>query len=185
MVAVETPVCNFGWKGADFNLSSIDGNMYTCHDLSGSKGVVVMFICNHCPFVKSIIGRIVRDAKILSELGVNCVAICSNDDTSYPEDSFENMKVFAQENDFCFPYLHDGDQSVAKAYGAVCTPDFFGFNKARELQYRGRFDSATMLADKDSDTKDLLHAMEAVAETGRGPENQMRSVGCSIKWKTA
>lgn len=148
----------------------------------GEKGLLVMFICNHCPYVQAVLDRIIRDTRELKALGVHSVAIMSNDPTDYPEDSFENMKRVAQEHDFPFPYLLDETQAVAKAYGAVCTPDFFGYNAAGELQYRGRLDASRKEAAPVDARRDLFEAMRQVAETGRGPEDQVPSMGCSIKW---
>jgi len=181
MVSLNTPVCDFGWKAPDFRLRGVDGQLYTLADVRGPKGTLVMFICNHCPYVKAIRSRLVQDLRELKALGVNAVAIMSNDPTDYPEDSFENMQAVAREFDFTFPYVIDPTQEVAKAYGAVCTPDFFGFNAELELQYRGRFDESRKETAPAS-TRDLFHAMKQVAETGRGPQEQIPSIGCSIKW---
>ncbi len=183
-MAVETPVCDFGWKAPHFSLPATDGKTYDLQELMGEKGLLVMFICNHCPYVKSVIDRIVRDTRELKELGINAVAICANDAGEYPEDSFDNMKVFARDHGFDFPYLHDEDQSVAKAYNAVCTPDFFGFDRDFGLQYRGRLDASRKEAAPDA-RRDLFEAMKQVAETGHGPKDQIPSMGCSIKWKAA
>jgi peroxiredoxin len=182
MVSLQTPVCNFGWKAPDFKLQGVDGKMYSLADVRGPRGTLVMFICNHCPYVKAIRPRLVQDLKELKTLGVHAVGIMSNDPTDYPEDSFENMQVVAKEFDFPFPYVIDPTQEVAKAYGAVCTPDFFGFNADLELQYRGRFDESRKETAPNS-TRDLFHAMKQVAETGHGPREQIPSIGCSIKWK--
>ncbi len=183
-MAAIPPVCDFGWKAPDFQLPATDGRTYRYSDIEGPNGTLVMFICNHCPYVKAVIGRIVEEAKALAELGIGSVAICSNDATAYPEDSFDNMKRFAEEHGFPFPYLHDESQDVARAYGAVCTPDFFGFNANRELQYRGRLDeSRTTLVP--GARRELYEAMKQVAETGQGPREQIPSMGCSIKWKAA
>lgn len=183
-MAAIPPVCDFGWKAPDFQLPATDGRTYRYSDIEGPNGTLVMFICNHCPYVKAVIGRIVEEAKALAELGIGSVAICSNDATAYPEDSFDNMKRFAEEHGFPFPYLHDESQDVARAYGAVCTPDFFGFNANRELQYRGRLDeSHTTLVP--GARRELYEAMKQVAETGQGPREQIPSMGCSIKWKAA
>ena len=180
-MAVETPICDFGWKAPEFTLPATDGKTYKLEDLKGENGLLVMFICNHCPYVKSVIDRIVRDAKELQGLGINTVAICANDANDYPEDSFENMGVFAKQHGFDFPYLHDEDQSIAKAYNAVCTPDFFGFDKDLGLQYRGRLDASRKDAVPDA-RRDLFEAMKQVAQTGHGPQEQIPSMGCSIKW---
>jgi peroxiredoxin len=181
MVSLQTPICDFGWKAPDFRLLGVDGKTYSVPDVCGEKGLLVMFICNHCPYVKAIRPRLVRDLRELKTLGVNTVGIMSNDPTDYPEDGFEHMKAIAQEFDFPFPYVIDPTQKVARAYGAICTPDFFGFNASLELQYRGRFDESRKETAPDS-TRDLFHAMKQVAETGRGPREQIPSIGCSIKW---
>ena len=181
MAELSTPVCDFNQKAHDFSLKGTDEKIWTLQDCAGPKGLLVMFICNHCPYVKSIIDRIIRDAKELEELGVNTVAIMSNDPSDYEEDSFENMQRIAEEMDFPFPYLIDETQEVAKAYGAVCTPDFFGYNKALGLQYRGRLDESRKEA-ADGARRDLYEAMKTVAETGSGPSEQIPSMGCSIKW---
>jgi peroxiredoxin len=179
---METPICEFGKPALDFALPGVDGKTWSLADCRGEKGLLVMFICNHCPYVKSVRERIVRDARELKALGVNCVAIMSNDPAEYPEDSFENMKKVAAEFQFPFPYLWDETQDVAKAYGAVCTPDFFGYNASLELQYRGRLDESRKEAVPNA-RRDLFEAMKQVAETGRGPAGQIPSMGCSIKWK--
>lgn len=181
MVLTETPLCDFGLPAIDFNLKGIDGEYWSLNDCMGSNGLLVMFICNHCPYVKSIQERIVRDTLELKELGVNSVAIMSNDPADYPEDSFENMQHIAREFAYPFPYLTDTTQEVAKKYGAVCTPDFFGYNAKAELQFRGRLDNSGMQAKPDAD-RELFNAMRQVAETGKGPEEQLPSIGCSIKW---
>lgn len=184
MAAVQPPVCAFGWKAVDFRLPGVDGLTYALADVAGSKGLLVMFICNHCPYVKGAIDRIVADCRALQAKGVGCVAIMPNDTQTYPEDSFENMKRFAVKHDFSFPYLIDETQEIARAYEAVCTPDFFGFNANLELQYRGRLDSAGMNA-KPGAVRELLDAMQHVAETGVGPAEQTATIGCSIKWRQA
>ncbi len=176
------PVCDFGWKARDFDLPGTDGNRYRLADVRGPRGVLVMFICNHCPYVKAIRDRIVRDAADLQALGVGVVAISANDPADYPEDSFENMQRVAREFKFPFPYLFDESQDVARVYGAVCTPDFFGFNEKLELQYRGRLDASRTTPVADA-RRDLFEAMKAVAQTGKGPAEQIASMGCSIKWK--
>jgi peroxiredoxin len=181
MVSLQTPICDFGWKAPDFRLLGVHGKTCSLADVRGEKGLLVMFICNHCPYVKAIRPRLVQDLRELKTLGVNAVGIMSNDPTDYPEDGFEHMKAIAQEFDFPFPYLIDPTQQVARAYGAICTPDFFGFNASLELQYRGRFDESRKETAPDS-TRDLFHAMKQVAETGRGPREQVPSIGCSIKW---
>jgi peroxiredoxin len=184
-VAEQTPVCNFGWKAPGFTLPGVDGKTYCLHELRGPKGTLVMFICNHCPYVKAVIDRIVRDVNELRPLGVNAVAISSNDVEHYPEDSFDNMKRFAEAHHFSFPYLFDESQEVARAYDAVCTPDFFGFNADLELQYRGRLDESRKEAAPPHVRRDLFEAMKQIAETGQGPREQIPSMGCSIKWKAA
>lgn len=184
MVSLETPVCEFGWKAPDFDLPGVDGKRYTLREVMGEKGLLVMFICNHCPYVKAVRERIIRDAKELKTLGIHSVAIMSNDPADYPEDSFENMQRVAREYDYPFPYLYDETQEVAKRYGAVCTPDFFGFNANYELQYRGRLDASRKETVPDA-PRDLFNAMSHVARTGQGPREQIPSMGCSIKWKAA
>ncbi len=183
MVSLHTPICDFGWQAPDFALPGTDGKRYRLHDLLGPQGLLIMFICNHCPYVKAVHKRIVRDAKELLLQGVHCVAINANDATQYPEDDFEHMQIIAQEWDFPFPYLHDASQAVAQAYGAVCTPDFFGFNKALELQYRGRLDASRKETAPEDAERDLFQAMLQIAQTEQGPKNQIPSMGCSIKWK--
>jgi peroxiredoxin len=181
-MAVETPICEFGKKAPGFVLPGVDGETHSLDDLRGENGTLVVFICNHCPYVKSVIDRIVRDARELEEYGVSTIAICSNDAEQYPEDSFEKMVEFAREHDFPFPYLHDEDQAVAMAYGAVCTPDFFGYDRNLGLQYRGRLDESRKEAVEGA-RRELFEAMKQVAETGHGPRDQIPSMGCSIKWK--
>ena len=185
MVALETPVCDFGWKAPEFNLIGIDNKFYSFQDIRGPKGTLVMFICNHCPYVKSVIHRIVEDVTMLKEKGIGVIAIMSNDvnDPKYgAEDSFDNMKLFSERNNFMFPYVYDETQSVGRKYNAVCTPDFFGFNANDELQYRGRLEESKMEIIPDA-KKELLEAMMQVSETGSGPQDQIPSIGCSIKWK--
>ncbi len=183
MVSLQTPVCDFGRLAPDFNLPGVDGRCWTRDDCKGDQGLLVMFICNHCPYVKAVIDRIIRDARDLAPLGIHCVAILSNDPSDYPEDSFENMRRLAQELDFPFPYLLDETQDVAKAYGAVCTPDFFGYNGDLKLQYRGRLDESRKEAAPAGVRRDLFEAMKAVAASGEGPRDQIPSMGCSIKWR--
>lgn len=185
MVSLETPICEFDAPIVDFSLPGIDGEVWTPEKARGENGLLVMFICNHCPYVKSIRDRLVRDTCELMEHGINSVAIMSNDPAEYEEDSFENMQKVAAEFEFPFPYLLDETQEVAKAYGAVCTPDFFGYNKDLRLQYRGRLDASRKEAAAEDVKRDLFDAMKQVAETGRGPAQQIPSMGCSIKWKTA
>lgn len=184
MVRTETPVCEFGKPAVDFALPGVDGKVWTLDQCKGEKGLLVMFICNHCPYVKAVIDRIVRDTKELRDDGINSVAIMSNDPGDYPEDSFENMQKIAREHDFSFPYLLDETQDIARAYGAVCTPDFFGYNAGLTLQYRGRLDASRKEAAPGA-RRDLFEAMKEVALTGHGPHEQIPSMGCSIKWKTA
>jgi len=183
MVSLETPVCEFEAPIIDFSLPGVDGKVWTPETARGEKGLLVMFICNHCPYVKSIRDRIVRDTKELMEYGVNTVAIMSNDPAEYEEDSFENMQEIADEFGFPFPYLMDETQQVAQAYGAVCTPDFFGYNARMQLQYRGRLDESRKQAASVDVKRDLFEAMKQVAQTGHGPKQQIPSMGCSIKWK--
>ncbi len=180
---LETPICNFGWKAPTFNLADPDGKMHSLDDVMAEKGLLVAFICNHCPYVKAIIDRLVDDVKALQADGIGVVAIMSNDYTKYPDDSPEKMKVFATQHGMTFPYLIDETQEVGKAYGAVCTPDFFGFNAKGELQYRGRLDDARMDSNTEGRTPELLNAMRQVAQTGTGTKEQIPSMGCSIKWK--
>jgi peroxiredoxin len=182
MALTRTGICDFGWKARDFRLTGVDGTTYSLADVRGPKGTLVLFLCNHCPYVKGTIGRIVEEAKALKEIGVGMIGIMSNDPDDYPEDSFDNMKAFARKHGFAFPYVIDETQEVARAYGAQCTPDFFGFNAKDELQYRGRLDaSRTSLVPNAR--RELFEAMKQVAETGRGPEQQTASMGCSIKWR--
>lgn len=183
MVSLQTPVCDFGQAAIDFSLPGVDGKTWDLQACRGEKGLLVMFICNHCPYVKAVAQRIVRDAKELQQLGVNVVAIMSNDAQQYPADSFENMQAFAREHEFSFPYLIDETQAIAKAYGAVCTPDFFGYNADLQLQYRGRLDESRKETAPDGVKRDLFDAMKQVAESGKGPEEQIPSMGCSIKWR--
>lgn len=184
-MAEQTPLCDFGWAAPAFRLPATDGRIYTLDELRGPKGTLVMFICNHCPYVQAVLERIVRDARDLAPLGVATVAISSNDATAYPEDSFERMAETAAAHGFPFPYLYDESQDVARRYQAVCTPDFFGFDAGLGLQYRGRLDASGKNPAPAGARRDLFEAMKAVAATGRGPADQVPSVGCSIKWKTA
>lgn len=183
-MAAAPPICDFGWKALDFRLPATDGRFYALTDVRGPNGTLIAFICNHCPYVQSIVGRLVRDAADLRALGIGTVAICSNDAVNYPEDDFARMKQFAAQHRFAFPYLHDETQAVARAFGAVCTPDFFGFNAKDELQYRGRLDESRTSLVPDA-RRDLYEAMKQVAGTGQGPRDQISSMGCSIKWKAA
>lgn len=184
-MAEAPPVCDFGWKAPPFTLPGVDGKTYRLEDLRGKNGTLVMFICNHCPYVKAVIDRVVRDANELASYGVNTVAISSNDVVHYPEDSFDNMKRFAKVHGFTFPYLYDESQKVARAYDAVCTPDFFGFNGKLELQYRGRLDASRKEAGPADARRELFEAMVQIARTGNGPREQTPSMGCSIKWSAA
>lgn len=182
MVALETPVCEFDKPAIDFDLPGVDGQRWTLARCRGENGLLVMFICNHCPYVKAVRERIVQDARELQALGIESVAIMSNDPDLNAEDSFENMKRVAVQYQFPFPYLFDESQAVAKAYGAVCTPDFFGYNADLALQYRGRLDASGMQAAAGV-RRDLFEAMKQVAASGRGPRQQIPSIGCSIKWR--
>jgi peroxiredoxin len=171
-----------GWKASDFALKGVDGKTWRLADVRGPKGMLVAFICNHCPYVKAIAGRLAKEAKALQALGIGTIAIMPNDTVSHPADSFDNMKVFARQHGFTFPYVIDETQEVARTYGAVCTPDFFGFNANDELQYRGRLDASRTTLIPDA-RRDLYEAMKLIAETGRGPAEQPVSAGCSIKWR--
>ena len=184
MVLTETPVCDFGQDAIDFNLSGVDGKLWTLEECRGKNGTLVMFICNHCPYVKAIQERLTRDTLELLDHGVKSVAIMSNDTNDYPEDSFENMQKIAKQFQYPFPYLLDETQAIAKTYGAVCTPDFFGYNADLKLQYRGRLDaSRSEPADADA-PRELFEAMKSIAASGQGPEDQITGLGCSIKWKS-
>ncbi len=183
MALTATPVCDFGQAAHDFILTGIDGKNWTLADCQGEKGTLVMFICNHCPFVKAIQDRLVRDTKELLDYGVKSVAIMANDPTDYPEDSFDNMKKIAKKFAYPFPYLFDETQDIAKTYGAVCTPDFFGYNADLKLQYRGRLDASRTEPAPVNAHRDLFEAMKQIAATGKGPEDQIVSQGCSIKWR--
>ena len=174
-------VCDFGWKAPSFSLPATDGKTYDLSDVSGANGTLVMFICNHCPYVLSVLDRIIRDAHDLQAMGVGVAAISANDVVAYPQDSFENMGKMAVEHSFPFPYLYDEPQDVARAYDAACTPDFFGFNRDLELQYRGRLDASGRNPGPSDLRRDLFEAMKLVAETGQGPKDQIASMGCSIK----
>jgi peroxiredoxin len=168
---------------AEFRLAATDGKTYALDDVAGERGTVIVFICNHCPYVKAVIDRMVSDARLLMSENIGFAAICSNDASSYPEDSFENMKRFAKAHDFPFPYLHDETQKVARAYGAVCTPDFFGFDSDRKLRYRGRLDAGRTTPPPAGAPRELVEAMRAIASSGVVPTEQKASIGCSIKWK--
>ena len=179
MFGTKTPI---DWKAKDFALTEIDDKTYSLADVRGANGTLVVFICNHCPYVKASIGRIVAEANALREVGVGTIAIMPNDTEAYPEDSFGNMKKFAAQHGLTFPYVIDFTQDVGRAYDAQCTPDFFGFNGQDELQYRGRLDASRMTSTPSA-RRDLFEAMKEVAATGRGPKEQLPSMGCSIKWR--
>ena len=182
-MAISAPICNFGWKATDFELTDTFGAHKTLESLRGPNGLLLMFICNHCPYVKAIIDRICRDARELQAMGFGVAAVMSNDPHAYPEDSFVNMKKWAKELSFSFPYLYDPTQHVARDYGAACTPDFFGFNSKLELQYRGRLDSSGISPASPDAKRELMEAMKLIAATGTGPAEQVASIGCSIKWR--
>ena len=182
MSLTKTPICNFGEEAKDFKLVSTENKKVSLDDIKGKNGILIMFICNHCPYVKAVINDIVEDAKYLESLEIKSAAIMSNDVKNYPEDSFDNMIAFSKSNNFSFPYLFDETQDVAKNYGAVCTPDFFGYNKNLELQYRGRIRELKNLKSVREGDSDLKIAMKLIAETGNGPKNQIPSMGCNIKW---
>ena len=182
MTLTKTPICDFGKKAENFQLNSTNNKIISLQDVRGENGTLIMFICNHCPYVKAVINDVVKDCKKLKDLGVNSIAICSNDVKNYPEDSFENMEKFSKNYKFGFPYLFDETQEIAKRYGAVCTPDFFGYNKNLELQYRGRMRELKDLKPIRDGESDLLIAMKQIANTGNGPKDQIPSMGCNIKW---
>ena len=182
MSLTKTPICDFGKKAENFQLNSTDNKIISLNDIKGENGTLIMFICNHCPYVKAVIEEVVQDCKKLETNGIKPVAICSNDVKNYPEDSFENMIKFSEKNKFNFPYLIDKDQKIAKKYNAVCTPDFFGYNSRLELQYRGRIRELKDLKKVSSGEGDLKKAMDLISTTGNGPKNQFPSMGCSIKW---
>lgn len=182
---MEPPVCEFGRPATDFSLPDTNGVLRSLESCRGDQGLLIMFICNHCPYVKAIRDRLVRDSRELKEYGIESAAIMSNDTTEYPEDSLENMRSIAAQFDFPFPYLLDESQQIAKAYGAVCTPDFFGYNKDLELQYRGRLDRSGINPAPADARRELFEAMKQIARSGKGPEDQVPSMGCSIKWKAA
>ena len=181
-MAATPTVCDFGWKAPDFRLPATDGRVLSLADLAGPKGTLVMFICNHCPYVIGALDRIIAEAKALNDMGIGVAAICANDAATHPEDSFPKMQAMADAHGFPFPYLHDESQEVARAWDAACTPDFFGLNAAGELQYRGRLDDAGR-GPGPAGRRELYEAMRQIAETGEGPREQTPSVGCSIKWK--
>jgi peroxiredoxin len=182
MALVQNPICEFGWKARDFSLTGTDGEIYGLNDVRGRTGTLVVFICNHCPYVRAVIDRLVEEANALKELGIGVITIMPNDVKISPGDSFAAMKLFAKEHDFTFPYVMDETQSVARDYGAVCTPDFFGFNAKDELQYRGRLDESKTTLVKGA-RRELYQAMKLIASTGQGPKDQTPSLGCSIKWR--
>ncbi len=182
MVLPKTGICNFGWKARDFSLKGVDGKTYTLADVRGKNGTLVMFICNHCPYVKATIGRIAEEATALKALGIGSIAIMPNDVATYPDDSFDNMKAFAKLHALPFPYVIDETQTVGREYDAQCTPDFYGFNAKDELQYRGRLDASRKSLVPNA-RRELYEAIKHVAETGRGPAEQTASMGCSIKWR--
>ena len=183
MVALNPPVCDFGRPAQDFALPGTDGRLHTLADCRGPNGLLVMFICNHCPYVQAVLDRIVRDCRDLAALGVGSVAIMSNDVEAYPDDAFPHMASLAERLQLPFPYLYDASQEVARAYGAVCTPDFFGYNAQMALQYRGRLDASGRNPGPPDARRELFEAMRAVAQTGQGPREQLASIGCSIKWR--
>lgn len=184
-MAVSPPVCDFGWQAADFALPGTDGKTHALADIRGPRGTLIVFICNHCPYVTSVIGRLVADLAEIQGMGVGVAAISCNDAAAYPADSFDNMVRFAQDHGFTFPYLYDETQATGRAYGATCTPDFFGFDAAGGLQYRGRLDAHGRAERPEGARKELVEAMRLIADTRRGPETQVPSMGCSIKWKAA
>jgi len=183
MALAQPPVCEFGWKAPDFALKGVNGRTFALKDVRGPKGTLVVFICNHCPYVRAIIDRLVEEARALQAMGIGVIAIMPNDTKLSPGDSFADMKDFAGEHGFSFPYVIDEAQAVARAYDAACTPDFFGFNAKDELQYRGRLDESKMTPVKGA-RRELYEAMKLVADTGHGPKEQIPSMGCSIKWRS-
>ena len=183
MASMQPPVCDFGWQAIDFDLPGVDGKRYSLASACGPKGLLLMFICNHCPYVKAVLDRIVRDAAELKTLGIGSIAVMSNDPTDYAEDSWDNMVLLAHRMNFPFPYVIDETQEIARAYSAVCTPDFFGFNSNLKLQYRGRLDESRKDTAPAGVRRDLFEAMKQVAATGVGPQEQLASIGCSIKWR--
>ena len=184
MSAASPPIVPFGWKAPDFRLADTKDKVWALSELRGPKGLVLAFICNHCPYVQAIADKLVRDGKAIYDLGFGVAAVCSNDASAHPEDSYEGMRAFARQHHLPFPYLHDVTQSVARAYGAACTPDFFGFNAELELQYRGRLDDSGRDPHPGA-RRELYEAMREVARTGQGPREQQQAIGCSIKWKAA
>ena len=182
MVLTKTPICNFGEKAHSFKLKGTDDKIHNLEDHLGKNGLLIMFICNHCPYVKAVIKDIVNDCKLMEKEGLKSIAIMSNDTKNYPEDSFENMITFSKKHGFTFPYLIDETQEIAKKYGAVCTPDFFAYNNKLELQYRGRIRELKDLKPVSNSESDLLKAMQLIVKTGKGSKNQIPSMGCNIKW---
>jgi peroxiredoxin len=182
MAAMQPPVCDFGWKALPFKLPGVDGKAYTLSNVRGAKGTLIVFLCNHCPYVQAIAPRLAEEAKALQALGIGVIGIMPNDVAAYPDDSPPHMQAFAARHKFTFPYVIDATQEVARAYGAVCTPDFFGFNASDGLQYRGRLDESKTSAVPDA-RRELFEAMSEVARTGHGPKQQKASIGCSIKWR--
>ena len=182
MALTKTPICDFGKKADNFELKSTDNKVISLNDVKGENGTLIMFICNHCPYVKAVIDNIAEDCKNLESHGIKSVAVCSNDVKNYPEDSFENMIIFSKENNFSFPYLHDETQEVARTYDAVCTPDFFAYNRNLELQYRGRIKQLKDLKPIDDGESELFKALILISKTGQGPVKQHPSMGCNIKW---
>ncbi|MBC7787688.1 MAG: thioredoxin family protein [Methylophilaceae bacterium] len=182
MASLNPPVCNFGWQAPDFNMLGVDGKRYNLQSSRGEHGLLVVFISNHCPYVQAILPRLVADVAALQVLGINTIAIASNDVINYPADNYEHMQKVALDFNFSFPYVLDYTQEIAKSFDAICTPDFFGFNADLQLQYRGRFDESRKEVSVES-TRDLFRAMQLIAKTGKGPDEQIASIGCSIKWK--
>ena len=182
-MALNTPLCNFGWPAVDFALDDTIGQRHTLATVRGPNGLLLMFICNHCPYVQAVIDRICRDARELQAIGIGVAAIMSNDVTTYPEDAPDQMRQLASTLDFSFPYLYDPTQDVARSYGAVCTPDFFGFNAQLELQYRGRLDASGRAPAAADARRELFEALREIAASGKGPREQTASIGCSIKWR--
>ncbi|CCG42278.1 thioredoxin family protein [Magnetospirillum molischianum] len=182
-MAVETPTGSLGAVATDFTLPGTDGRVWSLADISGPRGTLVVFMCNHCPYVLAIIDRLNRDAAELKRLGIGVVGINANDAETYPDDSFDNMVTFAQRHELGFPYLHDESQQIARAYGAVCTPDFFGFDAEGVLRYRGRLDASERQPGPADARRELVEAMREIADTGKTPDGQIPSIGCSIKWR--
>lgn len=183
MVELLTPICNFGENAYDFSLKGVDGGSWSLNDCRGEKGLLLMFLCNHCPYVQAILDKLVVETDVLAKKGIGCVAINPNDYISFPDDSYENMIKVAKKLGFGFPYLIDETQEIAKKYNSICTPDFFGYNKSLELQYRGRFDDRGIKKISGCNSSDLFKAMIQIARTGEGPKEQNPSIGCSIKWR--